>query len=59
MRRYKARRRFMHGLKVYKQGDIIELDSVDAGRLAFLGCVDGPIKEPRKKRVKRDKSTNQ
>ena len=59
MRKFKVRRKLMHGLKMYQKGDIIELDALDAGRMAWLGLVDGPLKEPkRRKRVKRDSTTD-
>lgn len=54
MRKFRVKRRTMHKSKVYQPGEIIELEPAEAGRLAFLGCVDGPLKEPKRSRKKDD-----
>lgn len=55
IRKFRVKRRMFHKLELYQKDDTIELDPATAGRLAFLGYVDGPLKEPRRrKRRKKD-----
>ena len=46
MRTFRVKRRFFHYGRMCLPGETIELEPAEAGRLGFIGAVEGPLKKP-------------